>query len=301
MSSEGDVYGQVHPDESPDLNSKSLKELELEVSKIADEEKDGYKQAVKNCPELLDDDFKLMFLRCEVFNVDLAAKRLVNYWNKRVTIFGPDKAFLPLTLDGAFKDDAVALGLGFAKIIPGVKDPSGRTLVFIDPSVQDRTLYTRESFCRSVWYVMHAALEDEVTQKKGIVFIGWPKQVKLSQFDRPQMQMNVGVIKGCIPLRVSAMHMCHPPGEFFFNIIFPIIKRLMGERLRKRMRLYTGSDEAVLKELADPFGLTADMLPTQLGGQIVLDNAAWLEERKALESGNKAKPPAVVDEPELEA
>jgi hypothetical protein len=74
-SKKEDMYGQIHPDETPELVKEKLKELEAELDKIA--EKDAYKQALENCPELVDDGFKTMFLRCEVFKTDVSYEQLV--------------------------------------------------------------------------------------------------------------------------------------------------------------------------------------------------------------------------------
>jgi hypothetical protein len=207
----------------------------------------------------------------------LAAKRLTEYWEKRLEVFGPEKAFLPLHLDKALKDDMVAVDMGVLRLLPVKADPGGRSSLFLDPSRQDLSKYTRESMIRVYWYLFHVALEDQDTQKKGLVLIGFPKNAKFSQFDRTLVKMMMRSVKGQLPVRLAAIHMCHPPAAF--QVIFPFLKILLGERLRKRFKVHGGSEEKVLERLAQ-FGLERTNLPTELGGQIVLDHEGWLEDRK---------------------
>jgi hypothetical protein len=69
-----DQYGQVHPVETPELVAEARKQFELEVLKLPEEKLRSLKQAQEKCPELLTDDFKLMFLRSEVFNADVRCR-----------------------------------------------------------------------------------------------------------------------------------------------------------------------------------------------------------------------------------
>lgn len=142
-------------------------------------------------------------------------------------MFGQDKAFLPMTLDGALKDDHISLGVGFARLVVPAKDPAGRSIIFADPSKLDSTKYDRESMVRATWYVMHAALESVDAQKMGVVMVAYPKHVHITQVDRKLMKLNMESIKGCIPVRLAAFQICHPPE--IFSIIFPLIKLFLGE------------------------------------------------------------------------
>jgi CRAL/TRIO domain len=81
-----------------------------------------------------------------------------------------------------------------------------------------------------------------------------------------------------ILVRMSAFHICHPPT--FFKLIFPILKLFLGERLRKRIRVHSGDEEHVNASLVK-LGLNNDILPSDLGGEVVLDFKNWLQERAA--------------------
>jgi hypothetical protein len=72
LLSEPDQYGQVHPDETPELVRAKLQDLEGEIAKIPKEEKEAFEQAKVKCPGQLTEAFKLMFLRCELFIADVS-------------------------------------------------------------------------------------------------------------------------------------------------------------------------------------------------------------------------------------
>ena len=93
-----ELYGQHIPKETPELISSKLQDLQKKLDFIADENKKDWTMALQKCPELCDDKFKLMFLRCEVFNCDKAAKRIVKYWKKRVELFGEDSSLTALKI-----------------------------------------------------------------------------------------------------------------------------------------------------------------------------------------------------------
>lgn len=198
-----DVYGQVHPEETDEMITEKLQAFEAELEKLPEDSKKSMLEAQEKCPDQTTKEFKLMFLRSEVFNADLAAKRYALYWDKRIDVCGPEKAFLPFTLSGALKDDEAALSIGFANFLAGFTDPLGRGIMYFEPAKQDRTKYTRESMTRAVWYMLHAALESVDAQKHGVIFIAYPAGAKLSQFDRGLVKRILPSIQGVLPVRLS--------------------------------------------------------------------------------------------------
>lgn len=156
----------------------------------------------------------------------------------------------------------------------------GRPIVFGDPSKLDKTKYTRQSMARSLWYVLHALIETEEAQKYGVIVIMYPRHAQMSQLDRQLMKINAESIKSCIPLRLAAVHLCHPP--VFMHIILDIMRLFLGKRLRQRIRVHSGSDEKVLQHLEE-YGLPKDLIPTPLGGNVVVDPSGWVDQRLAAE------------------
>jgi hypothetical protein len=220
-----------------------------------------------------------MFLRFEVFNADLAAQRYANYWKKRVNMLGPDRAFLPFTLDQALQDPNIqtAFHMGVMTLLDQVQDPSGRAIVYFDPSKYDRSKYTVETILPALWYVLHAALETTTAQQRGLIFIGDPGRAKLSQFDRAVSSELISSLRGILPVRLSAFHLVHPPA--FARIVLPIVKLFMSERMKKRIVVHTGKEGIVLQNLETKYGLTRDMLPTTVGGKYHVQHSVWAQQR----------------------
>ena len=111
--------------------------------------------------------------------------------------------------------------------------------------------------------------------------VGDPGRSKLAQFDRRITKQLLSALKGALPIRVSAFLIVHPPA--FASIVLPIAKMFMNERMRKRIQLFRGQDEAVLAELDKKYGITKEMLPTQIGGNVKIQHKEWIKKRS--ESG----------------
>lgn len=252
-----------------------------------------------------------MFLRCELFNAELAAQRIGKYWNRRIELFGDNRAFKPLHLggDGALssthgssensehdkanssedEDDSMVqytlkgLYLGFIRPTE-THDEGGRAILFIDPSrlagYNKNSTDERLGVARALWYVLHHLIEEnESVQKLGMIAVAYPHHFKKSLIDRKLMKMNMESISGCLPLRMGGFHVCHPPW-FFGKIIFPIMRMVMPERMRKRVRVHVGSEDKVLENLKE-FGLGREVLPSEIGGDVILDMDLWIQEMKS--------------------
>jgi len=279
MSSRSEsLYGQKITNETPDLRASSLLHMNKILEELPAEKKTAWTTAMEKCPELCGEPFKLMFLRCSDFNCYAAAKRLVAYWNKRVELFTPSKAFLPMVLgeNSAMKDDEKSLKVGFLRLV-NKTDNGGRSILFVNPSRIPEE-FDRTSMVRAFWYHIHVVLGSEDTQKQGVVVVAYPKNVKFSQFDRQLARMNIESIKGYLPIRVSAFHICRPPA--FFRIIFSVVKIFMGEKLRKRVKIHTGSDDEVLAKLENKYGISRQNLPTDMNGSVFLDQEKWLQKQQ---------------------
>ena len=126
------------------------------------------------------------------------------------------------------RDDDESLVIGYANFLAGKTDPQGRSIMYMEAGRQDKTKYSRESMVRAIWYMLHAAMESETTQKYGIIFMTYPGGVTMSQVDRGLIKILLPSIQGTIPIRLSAFHSCQPPT--FVKLVLPFVKLFMSDR-----------------------------------------------------------------------
>ena len=128
-----DLYGQDSSgiDETPELLSTSIAQLQQALETTDDDDKQAFLRAQQECPEYVNSEmFLLPFLRCELFNAILAAKRIVLYWEEKLDLFGEERAFGPLTLNSLQESDLRVIQGGGVSILP--RDLHGRAVIHVD-------------------------------------------------------------------------------------------------------------------------------------------------------------------------
>ena len=128
-----DVYGvREIMEETPQFVQEHLAKLEGSIAKISI--KVGYDKAYDKAPEYVRE-FRLMALRTERFDPDLAANHMVNFFDKKMALFGEEK----LTRDIQISDldpekDIPILESGVIQLLPS-RDRSGRDIIMIVPKL----------------------------------------------------------------------------------------------------------------------------------------------------------------------
>jgi hypothetical protein len=213
------------PRETDESLSEKLRLFENEVDDIPVEKKSALHQAEEQCPELLDDAFKLAFLRTEVLDVKRAAARYAKYWELRINLF-QGRAFMPLTVENAFPEDLEALRCGVVKPLPG----NERVLV-LDTSCLSGKAFDVDSLARYQWYVFTKALtESETMQRFGGIFVLNLNHTfqNLDLLKRISERANDG-----FPLRCAVACIVNPPR--FVNPLLKIAKLFLRPRVRDKI------------------------------------------------------------------
>ena len=121
------MYMQIpNPNATPDLIERKLAKFETGLNNVDEKNKEGHLMVKERRLDECGQSFKLAFLRCKVFNVKNAVLQWVKYWDTRIQVFGEERAFLLITIDGAMKYDAEVFELGYLHAAYSCKaDPDG--------------------------------------------------------------------------------------------------------------------------------------------------------------------------------
>lgn len=242
-----DLFGQVHPHETDALIARTLAEFSVAI------EKDGRQHT---------NEFLLLFLRSEVFDVPLAVRRYKKYWKQREAVFGPT-AEIKLTTPSEHR----ARASNVFRLLP-VRHATGRAIVHFRPAQVDTSFtdYSRQCITRVFWTVLHEALLTTTVQQKGILVLTDVSDFGRHQFDRTVVQNILKGMQGAIPMRLSAHFVCYPPA--FLQLILPFVLPLVHQRLRNRIKFQFASTPGQMREQLAAYGLGAEHLPRELGGSL---------------------------------
>jgi len=195
--------------------------------------------------------------------VKLAVNRWIRYWDQRLLEFGSEKAFLPMTIEGAMKGCEKILSSTYVSVAEGVADPDGRAIVLLDFREESGHLSDKDLF-RVAYYRYHVALSSELAQKRGIIFYS---RLLDNFFDgRSKLWKKTASISGTFPMRQAAYHIVSPPS--YIEVLIKIAKLFLGPKLRNRLYVHSGSMDDILGSLSK-YGLgSKDMLPDVFGGDL---------------------------------
>jgi hypothetical protein len=127
-----DIHGiaeEEFPEDDNNFLQQQLQQLEVCLTQI--DPKSAYNRALYQAPDYVrNDQFRLLFLRGERFNVQAAAQLMVLHFEEKQRLFGTDVLGRDIRLDDLSDVDRKELEKGFLQILP-VRDRAGRIVVCI--------------------------------------------------------------------------------------------------------------------------------------------------------------------------
>lgn len=115
----------------------------------------------------------------------------------------------------------------------------------------------------------------------GIVEIVWDKESTVWNYDSKVYDRWTYFETHAWPVQITAFHACCPP-PFIKRMIYPIMMALTDKRARARTIVHDCAETDILHTLFR-YGILRNMLPTAIGGDLVLDQSRWIADRKAAE------------------
>ena len=270
--------------------SLTLPSLDQELMNLPATESAAYRRAAELCPDQVSDDRKLIFLEHENGNAHLAAKTMAAYWTHRVQLFGPARAFLPMTVSGALKDEAVNMSDRHLWAMVPCVDAAGRSILYHTPGRRDFSQYSFEQEMQAMWYLFETVIENATSRKAGVVILSDLRNYTINSYSLKIATLFFPLLS-VLPTRVRAIHLCYP--NPIVNALLPLTKRFMTRSLRLRLVVHEPSPITLCSSL-NRYCFPADRIPADLGigGSVVISHSSWVVNRLVLENARQNQPSA---------
>ncbi len=285
------------PTETPELLSQSLDQLQLVLDhQIPSHEKQAYIQSQK--PQLGNHkrnsnpkttrttttyvntkEFRLRFLRCELFDVSKAALRLVRFLDLVLDLFGDYALQRPIRLTDFSKYELKHIRKGRYQFLPyrdrgGI---AGRRVLCVFPDEEWELI---PPYLRNKILIYHTwvAGNDIDVQREGLIFLVWfDGTFKVSP--KPAIQAKD---HETVTVRASGIHCCSPDTPIF-RFRRSIMTMRIGRHNRTKLNIHLG-ESVELRYKLNAFGLPSDQIPITFSGKIkCVYLKQWLKVRQRIE------------------
>jgi len=285
------IYEEIHgvqtlaPTETPALIQTALAQLATELMLVHPAHKVAYERSRQHRVTYINTaEFRLRFLRCELFDAKKAAIRMVHFLDLLLEVFGEYALQRPIQMTDFNRDEMVIFRSGLQQLLP-YRDRSGRRLYASVGGFNVRTpLISR---VKILLYTLYTASEDVETQKMGIASIVWPGSTKNTTFTDDTTGINLDKVIFMkrvyenLPVRTCSIHMCLPDTPFYQ--MMKSIMILTMSTYRKRMKFHVG-ETIELRYSLKGYGIPVELVPlTDTGNVKTSYLKQWMKVRRILE------------------
>eukprot|EP00537_Pseudo-nitzschia_pungens_P011230 CAMPEP_0172393360 /NCGR_PEP_ID=MMETSP1061-20121228/9237_1 /TAXON_ID=37318 /ORGANISM="Pseudo-nitzschia pungens, Strain cf. pungens" /LENGTH=506 /DNA_ID=CAMNT_0013124399 /DNA_START=369 /DNA_END=1886 /DNA_ORIENTATION=- len=308
------LYEEIHgvrticPDESSDMIKNALMELEEALLGLPDKKKAAYKQSQEYPTTYVNGRcFQVRFLRAELFDAKKAAIRIVEFLETGLDFFGPEVLQRPPRLSDFSRKELKVFNIGRIQLLP-YRDRSGRRVIVGIPA-HDHLRQEAKTRAKIHFYLWWLASDSVESQKRGMVFVtihnpaiadsttedysNGHANKKMNENYTPEQQQEISGLpsmqfakfsiyrRNCLPMRMSAFHLCTPDSPFYSVVRSFTTAVLGGDRCR--IKVHVGNDIENRYQL-NGYGIPPDQLPITETGKIKLTFfKKWVQFRRNLE------------------
>ena len=127
--------GSLAPEEAPEMVDKALSDFQTELDKLHPDSRIFYDRAISlNSKYVHSPEFRLKFLRADLFDAKKAAMRFANYLQYGHRYFGDVALMRPLRFEDLTVEEQEMMREGIGQVLPS-RDRSGRLIFFHQPPV----------------------------------------------------------------------------------------------------------------------------------------------------------------------
>jgi len=234
---------------------------------------------------LNDPQTRLRFLRCEMFDVPKAIKRLVEFLELTTELYGDYVAERPIRIsDFSNRKEEVALQNSRNQYLP-FRDRSGKR-IFVGVGYCDLNLDFDLRY-KIMMYLHWVASEDIETQQKGIVIMAWPSDekdeetgdLKWEKSIRPQLNQRVRYLQkklsNAMPVRVTS-YMAYFADTPFWRALSALYYIGMDPKSRNLYKVHFGESTELRYQLSS-YGIPEQLLPLSNTGTVKTSNhSRWI-------------------------
>jgi len=278
--------GCMAPEETPKLLATSLEKMRNELDHVVPlEQKRSYLRAKIQYPRsyVHGDDFKLRFLRYDLFDVSKAAVRMAYFIDLLSDIYGEYALERPIRLSDFSKQELAGLRKGRMQLL-AERDRGGAGtgrrifVIFPDKEWEDMPAEIRHKI---FIYIMWVAGKDVDAQRKGLCFVAWFDQ-NVTPSWKPKFRTQANQL---FSVRLSSVHICTPDTPYYK--LRRAIGLMTAGRYRINMKVHTG-DSMELRYALRSYGFPSERIPiTDTGSIKTVNLKKWIRLRFQLEDFEK--------------
>mmetsp|Transcript_26054 Transcript_26054/g.45910 ORF Transcript_26054/g.45910 Transcript_26054/m.45910 type:complete len:525 (+) Transcript_26054:102-1676(+) len=263
--------------------------MELEIQALPDSQKHAYNKGLNSSSKYIHDpEFRLGFIRAEVYDPKKAAVRFCKWLELLVEFYGDFALTRRLYYSDLRKEELELMKEGAYQLLPS-RDRIGRRVLTLTGS-WDVKKYNVACRTRLCMYYATVVAEDIMTQRDGLVFVMRPAlELNVMMAERESVKMGKRLVAAS-PTRYSGFHICLPD-EPVYQFLKQVCVSTLGA-FRKFIRVHTMSPTETEYILRNEYGIPTHEFPSTGTGRIKTKNLNnWIKFRIKLDEKRKTSLP----------
>lgn len=128
---------------------------------------------------------------------------------------------------------------------------------------------------------MEIASDENRETGNGMNWIVFDKFTTVFDIDPKLNRQMAYFYRSCWPVKAMCTHVVCPP-KILMRFFRPIFLALMSKEGRSRLKFHDVPECEVIETLAG-YGILQHMIPTEMGGTLLLNQSEWIANRRAME------------------